>query len=70
MAERIFGPLFTTKSNGIGMGPSICRSIIEGHNRRLWFDPNKPEGANFQFKVLADSTTSADAPRGDRIQQI
>jgi signal transduction histidine kinase len=70
VVERIFEPLFTTKSDGMGMGLSICRSIIEGHDGRLWCDPNKPEGANFRFKLLADSTTCADASRGSQIQQM
>src|SRR3984893_9021668 len=51
--ERIFNPLFTTKSGGMGMGLSICRSIIEAHEGRLWVAPNKPEGAVFQFMLLA-----------------
>jgi signal transduction histidine kinase len=52
--DRIFNPLFTTKSDGMGMGLSICRSIIEAHDGRLWVSPNKPEGAIFQFALLAD----------------
>jgi signal transduction histidine kinase len=61
--ERIFNPLFTTKSGGMGMGLSICRSIIEAHDGRLWVAPNKPEGAVFQFTLLADGATSASASR-------
>ena len=57
--ERIFNPLFTTKSGGMGMGLSICRSIIEAHDGRLWVAPNKPEGAVFHFMLLADGATSA-----------
>ena len=43
-ADRIFNPLFTTKSDGMGMGLSICRAIIEAHEGRLWFAPNTPAG--------------------------
>jgi signal transduction histidine kinase len=49
--ERIFNPLFTTKSGGMGMGLSICRAIIEAHDGRLWFAPNTPRGAVFQFTL-------------------
>jgi signal transduction histidine kinase len=64
--ERIFNPLFTTKSDGMGMGLSICRSIIEAHDGRLWVVPNIPEGAVFQFILLADGATSAGASRGEQ----
>ncbi|MBX4959766.1 AAA family ATPase [Rhizobium lentis] len=49
--ERIFAPFYTTKSEGLGMGLSICRSIIEGHGGRLWVTEAIPQGAVFQFTV-------------------
>jgi PAS domain S-box-containing protein len=51
IAARIFDPLFTTKSNGMGLGLSICRSIIEAHGGRLWASPGSPHGAVFQFTM-------------------
>jgi signal transduction histidine kinase len=50
--DRIFNPLFTTKSEGMGMGLSICRSIIEAHDGRLWTVPNTPCGATFRFTLV------------------
>jgi PAS domain S-box-containing protein len=49
--ERVFDAFYTTKSSGVGMGLSICRSIIEAHGGRLWADANKPKGAVFQFTL-------------------
>jgi signal transduction histidine kinase len=49
--DRIFNPLFTTKSDGMGMGLSICRAIIEAHEGQLWFSPNSPRGAVFHFTL-------------------
>jgi signal transduction histidine kinase len=57
-ADRIFNPLFTTKTGGMGMGLAICRSIIVAHEGRLWFVPNIPRGAVFQF-TLESSTPAA-----------
>ena len=48
---RIFEPLFTTKSNGMRMGLSICRSIIESHGGRLWASPGQHYGTVFQFTL-------------------
>jgi signal transduction histidine kinase len=49
--ERVFEAFYTTKSNGVGMGLSICRSIIDAHGGRLWADANEPLGAVFQFTL-------------------
>jgi signal transduction histidine kinase len=65
--EQIFNPLFTTKSGGMGMGLPICRSIIEAHEGRLWVVPNEPEGAVFQFLLLADGATPAGASGPARV---
>jgi PAS domain S-box-containing protein len=49
--ERVFEPFYTTKVSGLGMGLSICRSIIDAHGGRLWVEANKPRGARFQFTL-------------------
>ena len=53
--DRIFNPLFTTKSDGLGMGLSICRSIIESHDGRLWVTPNTPRGSVFLTSIRSVS---------------
>jgi PAS domain S-box-containing protein len=56
--EQLFNPFFTTKSGGMGMGLSICRSIMEAHGGRLWATASVPHGSMFQFTLPA-STESA-----------
>jgi PAS domain S-box-containing protein len=51
--ERVFEPFYTTKTSGIGMGLSICQTIINGHGGRLWMSANEPRGAVFQFTLPA-----------------
>ncbi len=50
-ADRLFNTLFTTKPSGMGMGLSICRSIIELHGGRIWAVPNMPYGASIQLTL-------------------
>jgi C4-dicarboxylate-specific signal transduction histidine kinase len=50
-ADRIFDPFFTTKPSGMGMGLSICRSIIDAHGGRFWVSPRVPCGTVFRFTV-------------------
>jgi len=49
--ERIFDPMFTTKSHGMGLGLSICRSIVEAHGGRLWTTQNPTGGSIFRFSI-------------------
>ena len=56
--ERVFKAFYTTKSSGVGMGLSICRSIIGAHGGRLWAEMNEPRGAVFQFTLPASQEES------------
>jgi signal transduction histidine kinase len=60
--DRIFSPMFTTKADGMGMGLSICRSIIEAHDGRLWVTADEGRGVIFHFTVPVEGS----ANNGDR----
>jgi signal transduction histidine kinase len=62
-AERVFDSFFTTKTGGMGMGLSICRSIIDAHAGRIWVEPNTPHGAIFHFTVPRGSEMADGEPR-------
>jgi C4-dicarboxylate-specific signal transduction histidine kinase len=60
--DQIFKPFFTTKSDGIGMGLTISRSIIESHGGRLWASDGSSRGASFHLTLPALDTSEYEAP--------
>jgi PAS domain S-box-containing protein len=57
--DRLFDAFYTTKPGGMGMGLSICRSIIEAHGGRVWATPNLPQGAAFRFTLPQQGQTAS-----------
>ena len=59
--DRIFDPLFTTKASGMGMGLSICRSIIENHGGTIWVAAGAEKGTIFCFELPTAAKTASPA---------
>jgi signal transduction histidine kinase len=57
--EKVFEPFFSTKSDGMGMGLAISRTIIETHGGRLWVENNQPCGATFIFTLPVESESKS-----------
>jgi len=66
--ERLFDAFYTTKSSGLGMGLSICRSIIEAHGGRIWASANEPRGAVFHLSLPLEQDESIPARTSGPIQ--
>jgi C4-dicarboxylate-specific signal transduction histidine kinase len=57
--ESLFEPFYTSKPNGLGLGLSICWSIVNDHSGRLWAEVNEPRGATFRFTVPGHSDSAS-----------
>jgi signal transduction histidine kinase len=65
--SRIFKPMFTTKARGMGMGLSICRSIIESHHGQIWVSAGAPRGSEFHFELPVHQSGERKADLSDRL---
>ena len=71
-ADRLFESFYTTKNDGMGIGLSVSRSIIESHHGHLWATLNKGPGATFSFSIprASEGATSADSNRDIRTPDV
>ena len=56
--EKIFEAFFTTKESGMGMGLSVCKTIVTGHGGRLWASPSHPFGTVFSFTIPTETAAT------------
>jgi C4-dicarboxylate-specific signal transduction histidine kinase len=71
-ADRLFESFYTTKNDGMGIGLSVSRSIIESHHGRLWATPNSGPGATFSFSIprASEGATGAENNRDIRTPDV
>ncbi|HSV44399.1 MAG TPA: ATP-binding protein, partial [Ramlibacter sp.] len=60
--QQLFTPFFTTKAEGMGLGLSLCRTVVEQHGGFLQFEPNHPQGTIFRFTLPAECGPRAEPP--------
>ena len=72
VADRLFEGFYTTKNDGMGIGLSVSRSIIESHHGRLWATLNTGPGATFSFSIprASEPATSADSNRDIQVPDV
>ncbi|MGZ5181023.1 MAG: two-component system sensor histidine kinase NtrB [Ramlibacter sp.] len=62
VGEQLFTPFFTTKAEGMGLGLSLCRTVVEQHGGFLAFEPNRPQGTIFRFTLPTQAAAQQSAP--------